>query len=70
LKEQRRKEDELVSRKKKDLENPFSSDKGFIQTLEDDIEIEYENGVDYAKNSYNSANENVSYYSEKAKIGW
>jgi hypothetical protein len=38
--------------------------------LEDDIEIEYENGVDYAKNTYNSANENVSYYSEKAKIGW
>ena len=70
LKKKRKIEDEYIKNKKKELENPFSSDKGFIQALEDDIEIEYENGIDYAKNTYNSANENVNYYSEKAKLGW
>lgn len=38
--------------------------------MEDDIEIEYTNGIDYAKNTYSSASENVSYISEKAKLGW
>lgn len=38
--------------------------------MEDDIEIEYENGIDFAKNTYNSASENINYYSDKAKLGW
>ena len=42
----------------------------FAQTIEDDIELEFEEGIDYAKNTYNKASENYNYYSEKASIGF
>ena len=70
LQRKREEEDRIIQEHKKKFVDPFNSDEGFIAAIEDDLDYEFEQGVDYIKDKYSDTYQTIDYDIQKAKQAW
>ena len=70
MKKRREEEDKIIQSRKKKFVDPFNSDEGFIAAVEDDLDYEFEQGVDYVKEKYTDTYNTIDYDITKAKQAW
>ena len=63
-------EDKIIQERKKKWVDPLNSDEGFIAAVEDDLDYEFEQGVDYVKEKYADTYNTIDYDITKAKQAW
>ena len=61
MKKKREEEDRIMAAKKKKLVDPFTAEEGFINAVEEDLDYEFEQGVDYFKNTYTDTYNTLDY---------